>query len=174
MMPFFSDLHDRWARDRASCLIRAWHDVLIGVVALSFDAGHLPPPPCVMEGRDREKPVWRKMLRSNWSAEQKPHRGNMCSQCRQHVFFLQGCRSGKLLQWEQETSQWPARRSSSHGHGGDAAGQAVNRAHKAWRSMQACGCGVSQEKQLTSFAVDMQKVHHAQGGPMCAQMKCTS
>jgi hypothetical protein len=52
MMTFFSDLHDRWAHDRASFLICWSHGMLIGVVALSFDAGRMPSPLCVMEGRN--------------------------------------------------------------------------------------------------------------------------
>jgi hypothetical protein len=52
MVTFFSDLHDRWAHDRASFLICWSHSMLIGVVALSFDAGQMPSPPCVMEGRN--------------------------------------------------------------------------------------------------------------------------
>lgn len=52
MMAFSSDLHDRWAHDRASSLICWSYGMLIGVVALSFDAGQMPSPPCVMEGRN--------------------------------------------------------------------------------------------------------------------------
>lgn len=52
MMTFSSDLHDRWAHDRASFLICSSHGMLIGVVVLSFEAGQMPSPPCVMEGRN--------------------------------------------------------------------------------------------------------------------------
>lgn len=45
MMSFSSDLRDRWTHDRGSFLICWWHGMLIGVVALSFDAGQMPSPP---------------------------------------------------------------------------------------------------------------------------------
>lgn len=55
MMSFSKDLHDRYARDRASFLIRASHSMLIGVVRLSFHASDMPSPLCVMEGRNEER-----------------------------------------------------------------------------------------------------------------------
>jgi hypothetical protein len=37
--------------------------MLIGLFVLSFDAGDMPSPLCVMEGRKRKGKIWWKMLR---------------------------------------------------------------------------------------------------------------
>jgi len=135
MMTFFSDLHDRWARDRASCLVCALHSMLIGVVALSFDAGRVPPPLRVMEGRSEEQRVCRK-------SSEKPQSGNMCS--------VQGSLSKKKTKKNKHDQVCErlhmVHRSELHGMTtaqGDRGEVAANRKHVPWRSMQAYGrrCG---------------------------------
>lgn len=166
-MTFSRDLHDRWARDRASFLICVLHGMLIGVVVLSFHAGDVPSPLSVMEGRNEEKAkFWWKMLRSNCKAEGKPRRGNMCSRGRTdfvagYLLYLNNPHTVPCHESQNaEMTQGKSQRS-----------QGSKSKTCVWRRCKRAGVGVSRAEGLASFVQSRSRyaesASYSGGGP-CA------
>lgn len=114
--------------------------MLIGVVALSFDAGRVPPPLRVMEGRNQEKRVCRKAPKSHTAAA--------CARCRVVCpkFYHQVCGGFAGLHGALVAKQGV--NGSARRWRGCCRAEAAHGKHAPWRRCKRAGVGVSRHNGL--------------------------